>query len=162
MKAKALMLVAACWVSACDGQSGSIEPVAVTTPSVLDDTQATLAAETPKLPANACTLDGYWSFFEAFVQSGKVRSTYTNAAARDAIEPFRIGLSDNQWVYVDDSQKLSQQRLELKEARDGDSFRVDYIQAKFDVNDEIESRDGHSGSYTYRFENDCWRLTSSE
>jgi hypothetical protein len=115
------------------------------------------------LPTDACTQEGYWSFFEAFAQSQEVRDAHTADAVRSAINPFRISLVDDRWFYVDDAGKGEQERqpLELKDVREGNAFRVEYVRAEFDANDEIVKTYGTPGSYVFNFVDGCWQLTQS-
>lgn len=156
MKVKVLVLAMACWVGACNGvpaEAESVEPDSSIV-SVQADAQATGISS---LPADACTIDGFWSFLEAFARSPNIRDAYTVASARSAINPFRIALSDNQWSYVDGG-RSPPARLALSETRKGESIRVDYAVAEFGSNDEVLSRSGPSGAYEFHFVDGCWRL----
>jgi hypothetical protein len=124
------------------------------------------------LPAEACTLEGYWSFFEAFVQSQEVRKIYTSpqiqvrrysdesAATSKQHDYFRIGLVDYQWVYLDDSKDESNyDRLDLEKTLKNKRFRVDYRKAEFDGDDELVKTFGEPGAYVFEFRDGCWNLT---
>lgn len=121
--------------------------------------QATVASTEPlDLPADACTLAGHWSFFEAFVRSEQVRLAYTAPSARAAVSPFRITVIDNRWYYVNDGAAPTSTRLEVNsEVRNGE-FHVDYVRAEFDANDELMSTNGRVGKYVFRQKEGCWRL----
>lgn len=114
-----------------------------------------------KLTGDACTAAGYWTFFEAFVRSADVRESYTNASAREAIDPFRIVLVDNAWYYVADQSAQPSEMLELKEQVSGDEFRVDYVRAKIDSEGEVTETYGEPGRYVFRHLDGCWRLVQS-
>lgn len=114
------------------------------------------------LPADACTYEGYWSFFEAFVQSPEVRAAHTADAARAALRPFRIALVDNRWYYVDEGHGMHErQPLDLKETHDGGMFRVEYVRAEFDDDDEVVKTYGRPGAYVFNYVDGCWQLTQS-
>lgn len=114
-----------------------------------------------ELPSDACTLEGYWSFFEAFAQSSEVRQAYTDANVRRAINPFRITLADNQWVYAQTAEGRGRDTLTLQETRIGNTFRVEYVRADFGPDDEVVRTHGKPGVYEFRFKDGCWRLTNS-
>lgn len=155
MKVKGLVLAMACWVGACNGgpaEAFSGEPAASNVSVQADVTVAS------SLPADACTIDGFWSFLEAFARSPDIRTAYTVSSARSAINPFRIALSDNQWTYVDGEQTPPARRLALNGTREGESIRVGYAVAEFGPDDELLSRSGPSGVYGFHFVDGCWRL----
>jgi hypothetical protein len=114
-----------------------------------------------QLPADACTTEGYWSFFEAFVRSQHVRESHTAASAREGINPFHIALVDDRWYYVEAGKEPGDQPLDLKEARNGDGFRVDYVRAKFGPEDEVVATYGKPGAYVFQFANGCWQLVKT-
>lgn len=126
-------------------------------PSGMEGAQASAT----ELPSDACTQEGYWSFFEAFARSPKIRQTYTDDNVRDAINPFRIGLMDYQWVYVEADQGQARETLSLKETRSGNNFRVEYVRAEFGPDDEVVKTHGKPGVYEFQFKAGCWRLTNS-
>ena len=156
-------------LAACSVPSGSAapEPAKASPISEVSNRQGSdmSVAQNPSsdLPADACTRDGYWSFFETFVQSPEVRAAHTSDAVRSAINPFRISLVDDRWYYVDDAGKEGQERqpLELKDVLEGKTFRVEYVRAEFDANDEIVRTYGTTGSYVFNFVDGCWQLTQS-
>lgn len=114
------------------------------------------------LPDDACTYDGYWTFFEAFVQSPEVRAAHTADVARAAIRPFRIALVDDRWYYVDEGKAgQARQPLDLKENREGGMFRVEYVRAEFDDDDEVVKTYGRPGAYVFNYVDGCWQLTQS-
>jgi hypothetical protein len=124
------------------------------------------------LPSEACTLEGYWSFFEVFVKSEEVRKIYTSpeiqilrysdesAITSKQNDYFRIGLVDYQWVYLDPTKDESNyDRLDLKKDLKSTRFRVDYRKAEFDDNDELVKTFGEPGAYVFEFRDGCWNLT---
>lgn len=113
------------------------------------------------IPADACTREGYWSFFEEFSRSAKIRDRYTAASATSAIKPFRIALVDDRWYYVPADQGPSDELLHLKEERDGNTFRVSYVRAKLDMNDELVGTYGEPGEYVFKFTGECWLLVEA-
>lgn len=116
---------------------------------------------TSDIPADACTPEGYWSFFEAFSRSANVRERYTAASADAAIKPFRIALVDDRWYYVRANQGPNDELLDLKEERDGNTFRVNYIRAKFDADGEMIETYGGPGEYIFKFTGECWLLVEA-
>lgn len=113
-----------------------------------------------EIPADACTLEGYWSFFEAFVRSPKMRRVHTASGLRDVVEPFRISLVDDRWVYAGPGAK-GDELLDLQERRQGRRFEVEYIRATFDEADEVVSTEGSRASYTFEHADGCWRLIAA-
>jgi hypothetical protein len=116
---------------------------------------------TSDIPPDACTPEGYWSFFEAFTRSAEIRERYTATSANAAIRPFRIALVDDRWYYVTTGQGPNDELLDLKEERDGNTFRVNYIRAKLDANDELIGTYGDPGEYTFKFTGGCWLLVEA-
>lgn len=116
---------------------------------------------TSDIPADACTPEGYWSFFEVFSRSTEVRERYTAASANAAIKPFRIALVDDRWYYVPADQGPNDELLDLREERDGNTFRVNYIRAKLDANDELIGTYGDPGEYIFKFTGGCWLLVEA-
>lgn len=114
------------------------------------------------LAPEACSLGGHWQFFESFVRSAHIRRKYTAPSLMWAITPFRIAAIDNQWIYVGDDAEQPSERLDLNSELRGDKFRVDYVRAEFDANDEVISRSGSTGSYVFWQENGCWRLVDAK
>ncbi len=122
------------------------------------------------LPADACTQDGYWSFFESFVRSASVRTRYTAEAvslrslaqpdletgrvARQDYSGFRIALNDYQWVLAGTTQDV-----DLKPTQDGNVFRVDYSPVELGPDDEVVRVTGAPGAYVFEHKNGCWELT---
>lgn len=133
------------------GVSSSIDPV-------VDSPVLTPADE---LPGDACTREGYWSFFETFVRSHHVREKYTAPEARGAIDPFRIALVDDRWYYVEAGQEPGQKALELKEIREANSFTVEYTKADLGPDGEVVKRYGAPEKYVFQFTNGCWQLASA-
>ncbi len=136
--------------------------------------------ETLELPAAACTLEGYWEFFESYVRSERVRAAYTwpqvqvrdlqaqdqNVATvdKEKYDGFRIGLDDSRWVYLDAASQAGQvARLDLQEKSNGQTFRVDYTRAVFEEaeggDEKVVRTYGDPGAYVFEFRNGCWYLT---
>lgn len=105
----------------------------------------------PRLAADACTLDGYWEFFETFVYSSQVRARHTLASARPAARDFRIALVDNQWMLKDRSSG-TYRPIEIVQQREGDTFAVTWRR--------LDSADAAIKPLTYRFvfADGCWQL----
>jgi hypothetical protein len=122
---------------------------------------APASASTNELPGDACTLDGYWSFFEAFARSAQIRDKYTAPEARSAIAPFRIALVDDRWYYVEAGQEPGQEALELKDAREGNGFTVEYTKAELGPDGEVVRKLGAPGKYSFQFTNGCWQLAGA-
>lgn len=151
-------LTACAVASSPDASKAAISPGkgAVTAVAASEATPGQNVAE--HLPSDACTVEGYWSFFEAFVRYPKVREAYTAASAREGINPFRIALVDYNWHYVPAGKEPGDQPLELKETRDGNSFRVDFVRVKLDAEGEVLETYGKSSAYVFHYVSGCWQL----
>lgn len=114
----------------------------------------------PDLPADACTLEGYWSFFESFARSAPIRQAHTAVPLRASLEPFRIALVDDRWVYAG-SDAQGREFLDLQEHRQDRRFTVEYVRAEFDAEDEVVSTSGTPGTYTFDYLEGCWQLTAA-
>jgi hypothetical protein len=128
------------------------------------------------LPEEACTLEGYWTFFESFAGSPDVQKAYTSPKIelrnytdngntiskvnKGKYDYFRIGLVDYQWVYLEPGKNESNyDRLQLEKLLKENTFRVDYRKAEFDDDDEIIKTFGEPGAYVFEFRDGCWNLT---
>lgn len=105
----------------------------------------------PSLAADACTPEGYWSFFETFVYSPRVRAQHTLASAPPAARDFRIALVDNQWM-LKDTPSGTYRPIEIIQQREGNAFTVTYR--------ALDSADATMEPVTYRFvlTDGCWQL----
>ncbi len=122
------------------------------------------------LPPEACTPEGAWSFFEKFAASADVRRAYSKldlkagittaeAAADPAFDGFRIGLVDSRWVLVDPALQVAEYpRVELKSAREGNAFNIEYTKARFSNDEETVELYGETAGYTFEFTDGCWTL----
>lgn len=155
---------------ACSGALDQ-EPVSTTVPrtasapvasSLVDQVvNPPVSNPTDELPGDACTREGYWSFFETFVRSKTIREKYTAPEVRDAIDPFRIALVDDRWYYVEAGQEPGQKALELKETLENDAFAVEYTKVDLGPDGEVVKKYGPPGKYLFRYANGCWQLAST-
>ncbi|MGH8108383.1 MAG: hypothetical protein ACREO1_06655 [Arenimonas sp.] len=123
------------------------------------------------LPADACTLNGYWSFFEAFVRSETIQKSHTsqqvelrnyktNEKIKARYDRFKIGLVDYSWSYIEINKHFSDYvRLDLKKTTNGNTFRVDYQKAEYGPDDELLRTYGNPGAYVFELKEACWQLT---
>jgi hypothetical protein len=150
---------------------------------------ATVQEEAPKvprvpaldekhLPAEACiqSEEGFSEFFDIFVQDRPVRESHSapmieigdiknpngkgNVVASQQIEPFRIALADNQWVYEEPGKSPGElARVDINKTLDGNIVRVEFVRAKFSVEDNVVRTTGDPEAYVFAFRNGCWQLT---
>lgn len=146
------------------------ETAAAFAPSGVADGQA--SKPDVVLPPEACTLQGGWDFFQQFVESADVRRAYSTldlkagltadaVAAHPQFDGFQIGLVDSRWVLVNPAVDPAEYpRASLKSALQGNTFTIDYTQARFSNDDETVETYGETARYTFEFIDGCWRLVS--
>lgn len=109
------------------------------------------------MPGDACTLDGYWSFFEAFVRVPALRPAHSDDAGRAALASFDIAQQDSRWVRAGDPTVA----LEITERREDTRFEVDATPVELDADDEIVRTLGPVRRYRFDFSNGCWRFAGT-
>lgn len=168
----AAMLVSCAKVPAVGGTAASSVPVVDSaTRNPHDPTvrkRDTVAIDT-LLPDDACTREGHWSFFEAFVRWDAVRTRHIadTVSVRSFAQPdremsrtpgrdvgFRIALEDYRWVLAG-----SDQDLDLQPLQEGDVLRVQYTPVELGPDDEVVRTLGAPGAYVFERRNGCWELT---
>jgi hypothetical protein len=134
------------------------------------DSSSALAAD--------CAQDEYQKFFEDFVELVDARKDYVShevevldaknparklgIITREQYDGFRIGVVDSRWVYTNDPVTVSQDSPLLDvniKSIDDQTFRVDYVKAKFDSDDNVTKRYGKPGGYIFKYRDHCWYLT---
>lgn len=125
-----------------------------------------------------CAQDKYQQFFEDFVELVDARKGYVSREVevlaaknparklgiipREQYDGFRIGVVDSRWVYANDPFTIPQDAPLLDvniKAVDDQTFRVDYVKAKFDSDDNVIKRYGKPGGYIFKYRDQCWYLT---
>jgi hypothetical protein len=104
----------------------------------------------PSFPPDACTLNGYKSFFEAFVRTPSARAPLTIAAARQA--HFDVALRDYNWVLASNPDAS----LDIAETRAGATFSVRARPVERDEDDEVVKVLGPGHTYRFVFGRRCW------
>lgn len=136
------------------------------------------AADGQDLPAEACVKseEGFSEFFGFFVQDRRVRESHSapmievgdikkddetkNVVASEQIEPFRIALVDNQWMYEEPGKSPGElARVDINRTMDGEAVRVEFVRAEFSAEDEVLRAVGDPEAYIFVFRNGCWQLT---
>ena len=83
-----------------------------------------------------------------------------NVVASEQIEPFRIALVDNQWVYEEPGKPPGELvRVDINRTMDGEAVRVEFVRAEFSAEDEVLGAVGDPEAYIFVFRNGCWQLT---
>ncbi|GAB1596853.1 hypothetical protein PAGU2638_25320 [Lysobacter sp. PAGU 2638] len=106
----------------------------------------------PAFPPDSCTLDGYKSFFEAFVRTPTAREALTAIEAKNAA--FDVDLRDYSWVQASQPD-IS---LDIDETRSGSTFIVTARPVERDENDEVTRVLGPARTYRFVFSGSCWRF----
>ena len=114
-----------------------------------------------EFPADACTQEGYRSFFEAFVRSDAVRKKYTSPELIGKVEPFKIALDDFRWTYSG-KDNTGNELLDVSIDHQVDAFKVSFVKAEFNDEDEVVKRLGTPGVYEFKFIDGCWKLTGEQ
>lgn len=138
---------------------------------------ATPAVAPQTLPAEACAPEAYADFFNDYVGSAGVRAAYTadtvrvgsldkpaeaRPVAKADYRDFKIGIVDSRWAYLDPAVKDpgSYPLLDLEfKPEGGKSFRVEYVHAEFDADDNVVKTIGKPAAYVFERGNDCWVLS---
>lgn len=138
---------------------------------------ATPAVAPQTLSAEACAPEAYADFFNDYAGSPGVRAAYTadtvrvgsldkpaeaRPVAKADYRDFRVGIVDSRWAYLDPAIKDpgSYPLLDLEfKPEGGKSFRVEYIQAEFDADDNVVKTIGKRAAYVFERGNDCWVLS---
>lgn len=138
---------------------------------------ATPAVAPQTLPATTCAPEAYADFFNEYVGSPGVRAAYTadsvrvgsldkpadaHPVAKADYRDFKVGIVDSRWAYLDPAVKDpgSYPLLDLEfKPEGGKSFRVEYVQAEFDADDNVVKTIGKPGAYVFERGNDCWVLS---
>lgn len=105
----------------------------------------------PRMPGDACSLDGYQSFFEAIVHDAALRNAYTTPTGSIAARNFRIALVDNQWVLLDlhgGPERPAEMRIDRKGPVFGANFKAP----------AAPGQPAESATYRFVFDDGCWRL----
>jgi hypothetical protein len=161
VRAKILALLISTCSIACSN-TAALSATAATSPDQAAPTQSADAsnahADTLRrdktlggLPGDACLLDGYRSFFEAFVEDAAVRSEYATPVGTNAARNFRIASIDNRWVLLDLHGK-PERPVELRLDRAGQVFG-----ASFEA-PAASGQPAERATYRFVFEDGCWRL----
>lgn len=106
------------------------------------------------MPGDACSVEGYWSFFEAFVRTPRLRATYSDGSAHAALASFDVAQQDSRWVRAGDPTIA----LDIREHREGPRFEVEATPVELDADDEIVRRLGEAKHYRFEFKDGCWRF----
>lgn len=135
------------------------------------------AVQPQTLPPEACKPEAYADFFNDYAGSPGVRAAYTadtvrvgsleqpaqaRAVAKADYRDFRIGIVDSRWAYLDPAvtDPGAYPLLDLEFKPEGDkSFRVEYVQAEFDADDNVVRTIGKRAAYVFERGNDCWVLS---
>jgi hypothetical protein len=136
------------------------------------------ASDVKHLPADACVKSerGFSEFFDSFAQDRPVRESHSApmiqigdiknpngkgaAVALHQIEPFRIALVDNQWVYEEPGKPPGElARVDISRTLDGEAMRVEFVRAEFSADDDVLRTMGDAEAYVFVFRNGCWQLT---
>ncbi|GAB6194815.1 hypothetical protein [Lysobacter xanthus] len=157
----ALVLVAGCsrpeaQAPAAAEANAPAPAVAASPSSVLDAPVAAPAAVRSALPAQACSLDGYEAFFEAFAQNQGVRASMT-APGVDA-RTFDIELRDNGWI----NRASPDVPLDIRQSRDGEAFVAEAVPVERGANDEVVKELGPGVRYRFEFAEGCWRYAGRD
>lgn len=108
------------------------------------------------LPPEACTREGYESFFEAFVRNPGQRASLSVDGA--PLDRFDIAMRDESWVQASNPDAL----LDIDEARAGDAFRVIAKPVERNEDDEIVKVLGPARTYGFRYTDGCWKFATAE
>lgn len=130
------------------------EPVASAAPTTAN---AESDAAQDRLPGEACTPDGYWSFFEAFVRTPGLRARYSDATGRAALGSFDIAQQDSRWVRATDPGV----DLDIEERREPARFEVAATPVQLDTDDEIVRTLGETRHYRFVLKEGCWRFAGT-
>lgn len=109
------------------------------------------------LPADACTPEGYWSFFETFVREPTLRARYSDDGGRKSLASFDIAQRDSRWVRGGDAGVA----LDIRETRQGDTFVVAATPVELDADDEVVRTLGETARYRFEFKEGCWRFAGT-
>lgn len=131
--------------------SASREPVASSAAPTTDVEPKTFHEG---LPGDACTPDGYWSFFEAFVRIPRLRAAHSDAVGRAALGSFDIAQQDSRWVRAADPTI----DLALRETRNASGFEVAATPVELDSDDEIVRAVGETRRYRFALKDGCWQF----
>jgi hypothetical protein len=151
MSSRPVVFFAFVLLAACSRSSTNAVPAAASSPTVAAAMQVDDALP-PAFPPDACTLDGYRSFFEAFVRTPASRRALTLPAASAA--PFDVALRDYSWVLASDPDTL----LDIEETRSGPAFSVRVRPVERDENDEITKVLGPTRTYRFILGPRCWNF----
>lgn len=110
------------------------------------------------MPGDACTADGYWSFFESFVRYPALRPAHSDAAGQAALALFDIAQQDSRWVRA----TAPAVALDINETRDGNRFAVKAVPVELDPEDEIVRTLGDPRRYRFELSDGCWRFSGIE
>lgn len=113
-----------------------------------------VGSSSPAMPGDACTPDGYWSFFEAFVRVPALRATHSDDAGRVALQSFDIAQQDSRWVRASDPTVT----LDIKEQRDVIGFEVATTPVELDADDNVIRALGPVARYRFEFKDPCWQF----
>jgi len=141
-------------VTACSAPPPS--PAAAKRVEAPKPAQTVAEANSTRLPAHACLLEGYEAFFEAFVREANQRAARTLPGA--AIDKLDSARRDNSWVLASKPDTL----LDIDEHRDGDRFTASAVPVERDENDEVVKVLGPARTYAFRHTGGCWKFASAE
>lgn len=113
-----------------------------------------VGSASPAMPGDACTPDGYWSFFEAFVRVPVLRAAHSDDAGRVALRSFDIAQQDSRWVRASNPTVA----LDIKEHRDAGGFEVAATPVELDADDNVIRTLGPVSRYRFEFKDTCWRF----
>lgn len=113
------------------------------------------AAET--MPADGCTLEGYWSFFETFVREPQLRTAFSDERGRASLASFDVAQHDSRWVRASDAAVA----LDIKETRQASTFEVEATPVQLDAEDDIIRALGETERYRFEFKDGCWRFAGT-
>ena len=147
-----LALLAGCSAPPSD-TAGAAAPLPSSQPAI---STAKPVAPAPALPPEACTRDGYESFFEAFVRSSAQRASLSVDGA--PLDRFDVTMRDESWAQASNTEIL----LDIDEARSADSFRVIAKSVERDENDEVVKVLGPPRTYGFRYIDGCWKFATAD
>lgn len=133
-----------------------------------------------RLPKSSCEKNAksFSAFLNEYVNRLELRQHYTNheieirsfadpikrIGVETAIQnqPFKIGLVDYQWSYVEASKERSSEPyplIKIDKKLEGDSVRINFVKAQFTPEHDLVRTYGPSGAYIFQHSQGCWRLT---
>lgn len=113
-----------------------------------------VAVSTQAMPADACTLEGYWSFFETFVREPSLRREFSDENGRMALEDFDVAQRDSRWVRGGDPGVA----LDINERMETNTFEVEATPVQLDADDDVIRTLGETERYRFEFKDGCWRF----